>query len=193
MKNALAIISGVLVMLSALPYLADIVKGKTKPNIVSWATWTLLTTIATVAAFASHAPRAAFLTLGATLATLSVVILGLKYGTAKITKFDIVCQAGALAGLILWLVFNSPALALGFALGIDLLGGLPTLYHSWRTPKEETWQTFFVGMIASALTILSLSTYHFADLAFPVYFVLFDAVTVTIIFYRRELMSNSYE
>jgi hypothetical protein len=185
MKEALAIFSGILVTASAIPYLVDIIKGKTKPNIVSWATWTLLTTIATVAAFASGAPRSAFLTLGATLATLAVVVLGLRYGIAKLTKFDIFCQAGAVVGLILWLIFNSPSLALGFTLAIDLTGGLPTLYHAWRRPKEETWQTFFVGMIASALTILSLSTYHFADLAFPVYFILFDLTVTLIIILRR--------
>jgi hypothetical protein len=186
MKNALAIASGLLVMLSSMPYLIDIVKGKTKPNIVSWATWTLLTTIATIAAFAAHAPRAAMLTLGATLATLAVVILGLKYGTAKITRFDIFCQIGALGGLILWFVFDSPSLALGFALAIDLIGGLPTLYHSWRKPNEETWQTFFIGMIASILTLLSLNAYHFADLAFPVYFVIFDMAAVFVIVLRRK-------
>jgi hypothetical protein len=185
MKSILAVISGLLIMVSALPYLKDIVKGKTKPNIVSWATWTLLTSIATVAAFASGAPRAALLTLGATLATLSIVILGLRYGIAKLTKFDLVCQVGAVIGLILWAVFNSPALGLAFTLGIDLTGGLHTVYHAWRKPQEETWEAFFVGGIASILTLLSLSTYRFADLAFPIYFVLFDLIITIIIISRR--------
>jgi hypothetical protein len=185
-KNALAIISGLLIIISAVPYLVDIVKGKTKPNIVSWSTWTLLTTIATAAAFSSHAPRAAFLTLGATVATLSVVILGLKYGIAKLSRFDLLCQAGAVIGLILWLIFNSPTLALAFALGIDLIGGLPTVYHAWHKPGEETWEAFFIGLIASVLTLVSLSTYKFADLAFPVYFVLFDLLLVAIVISRRS-------
>jgi hypothetical protein len=186
MKEALSIVGGILVIFSAYPYLVDIYRKKTKPNIVSWATWTLLTTIATVAAFAADAPRAAFLTLGATIATLSIAILGLKNGIAKLTLFDFVCQAAAIAGLILWLLFNSPTIAIIFSLSIDLIGGLPTLRHSWLKPAEETWQAFLIGGIASILTLLSLEHYKLADLAFPVYFVLFDLIIVVVIVYRRK-------
>lgn len=186
MKEALSIAAGILVIFSAYPYLVDVYRKKTKPNIVSWATWTLLTTIATAAAFASNAPRAAFLTLGATIATFSVVVLGLRYGIAKLSFFDFVCQAAAIVGLILWLLFNSPTIAIIFSLSIDLIGGLPTLRHSWKKPAEETWQAFLIGGIASILTLLSLEHNKLADLAFPVYFVLFDLTIVSIIIYRRK-------
>lgn len=186
MKEALSIAGGILVIFSAYPYLVDVYRKKTKPNIVSWATWTLLTTIATAAAFAAGAPRAAFLTLGATIATLSIAILGLRSGIAKLSLFDFVCQAAAIAGLVMWLIFNSPTIAIIFSLSIDLIGGLPTLRHSWLKPAEETWQAFLIGGIASIFTLLSLGQYRLADLAFPVYFVLFDLTIVLIITYRRK-------
>jgi hypothetical protein len=184
-KNALAITAGIIEMTSVWPYLIDVARKKTKPNIVSWITWTVLTTIASAAAFASHAPQAAILTLGATIATLLVVVLGLRYGMAKLTVFDLVCQIAAIAGFILWLIFNRPSIALIFSLSIDITVTLPTLRHAWLEPGEETWQTYAVGLLASILTLLALSKYSFADLAFPVWFITFGCLIVPIIIFRR--------
>jgi hypothetical protein len=186
MKNALAIIGGLIAALSTLPYLIDIVRRKTKPNIVTWFTWTLLTGIATAAVFASHEPRAAILTLGSSICTGLVVILGLKYGIAKMSLFDGLCQLGAIIGLALWLIFNSPAVAIAFSLAIDFIVMLPTLRHSWLHPQEETWQTFIIGIIAALFILASLSDYNFASLAFPVYLMLADLLVASVIIYRRN-------
>jgi uncharacterized membrane protein HdeD (DUF308 family) len=94
MREVLAVAAGILALVAGVPYVIDIVRGKTKPNIVSWSVWTLLTAVATAAAFAAHQPRTAFLTLGDTAATLVTVILGLKYGIAKFSWIDGVCMGG---------------------------------------------------------------------------------------------------
>ncbi len=54
MKDISAVIAGLLAIAATIPYLIDIVKGRTKPNIVSWTTWTLLLAISTAGAFAAH-------------------------------------------------------------------------------------------------------------------------------------------
>lgn len=185
MKNFLAIIGGLLATLATVPYILDIVKRKTKPNLVSWATWTLLTAIATAAAFAAHEPRTAILTLGVTIATVLVVLFGLRHGVAKLTWFDGICQLSAIFGLVLWLVIGSPSVAIIFSLGIDFIVMLPTFRHSWRSPQEETWQSFAVGVGASVFTLASLSNYNFISIAFPAYFIFGDLLIVFVIIYRR--------
>ena len=62
MKTASLVLATVLTLISVLPYLRDIVKRVTKPNIVSWITWTLLTGIATAAEIAAHEYTAAIFT-----------------------------------------------------------------------------------------------------------------------------------
>lgn len=143
MRNAFALIAAVLAAASSIPYIIGIVRGRTKPDIVTWMTWSILTAIASAAAFAAHEPRTAFLTVGATCSTAVIVVLGFKYGTAKFTPLDIFCQIGAIAGLVCWLVFNSPLVGIVVPVCIDFIGALPTLRHSWDKPGEETWQTFF--------------------------------------------------
>lgn len=186
MHDILAWTGAILAVVSVGPYLYDIIKGRTKPNIVSWFTWTLLTGIVTAAAMASGEPRTALLSLASTICTLSVVILGLKFGIAKFSRFDAICQLSAAVGLILWFIFNSPAIAIIAAVSIDFVVMLPTLRHSWLKPNEETWQTFLIGTVAALFTIFSLSSYTVESLLFPLYiFVANGAITAVIIYSRK--------
>lgn len=185
-KEILAIIAAVIAVFSTVPYLIDIVKRKTKPNIVTWFTWTLLTGIAAAAAFAAGEPKTALLSLGSAICTGAVVILGLKYGIAKLSLFDALCQIGAIAGLILWWIFNTPEIAIAFVLLIDFIAMLPTLRHSWIKPEEETWQTFMIGVVAATFTLIALSQYTFAGLALPLYLWVANLVMALTIIYRRK-------
>lgn len=186
MKDSLAIVGGLIAAFSTLPYLIDIVRRKSKPNIVTWSTWTLLTGIASAAAFAAGEYRTAFLVLGGTICTGLVALLGLKYGIAKMTWFDGLCQLGAIAGLILWLIFSSPSIAIAFTLAIDFIVMLPTLRHCWVSPQEETWQTYVVGIVAALCTVASLVDYNFVSLTFPLYLIAADGVLAAVIVARRR-------
>ncbi len=189
MKEILAIIAGVLAVVAIIPYIIDIIHGRTKPNVVSWLTWTILLAIATSAAFVAHEPRSAFLTLGDLIGTGTTLLLGLKYGIAKFSWFDGLCQAAAVVGLALWLIFNSPEVAIVAAVIIDLIAAIPTLRHSWINPGEETWQTFFVISIASVLTLVSLDKFNVASLSFAIYLLLINCAIMFTVLYRRRTLS----
>ena len=190
-RDVAAILGGLLAAFSTIPYIIDIVKRRTKPNIVSWFTWTLLTGIALAASISAHETRTALLMAGSTVCTTAVVILGLKYGKAEFTKFDAFCQVSAILGIVAWQVFNSPSIAVVAAVVIDFLGTIPTLRHSWRKPGEETWQTFIIGVIAPLLTFMSLQTFNIVSLSYPVYLVLANASIVFIVVYRRSFLGIS--
>ena len=138
-RELLALFAALITALSTIPYLIDIVRGKTKPNIVSWITWTMLTTISGTAALVAGEPKTAILLYGSSVCTGLVVVFGLKYGFVKFTSFDIACQVGAVLGLTFWVVFNSPAIGIIVPIIIDFIGLLPTLRHAWHKPGEETW------------------------------------------------------
>ncbi|HSW81112.1 MAG TPA: hypothetical protein VLG40_01830 [Candidatus Saccharimonas sp.] len=187
MRDLLPYISAVLTFVAVAPYLRDTIKGKTRPNIVTWSTWTLLTVINTVIAVNAGAWQTAIFSIGATLATGSIMIVGFTRGIKKYTMFDIVCQLFALCGIPLWLLTGQPALAVFILMCVDFAGGLPTLRHAWRSPGEETWQTFAISAFAGSLTVVSLSQYNFVSLAMPLYITLFDAVMLYIVLYRRRV------
>lgn len=182
----MAIIAGIFAFLGAIPYVMDVIRRKTKPHIVSWFTWTLLLIVATSAAFAAHQTRSALLTLGDTMGTLLVLALGIKHGIAKFNWFDGVCQLGVIIGLVLWLVFDSPAIAITASICVDFIASLPTIKHSWQSPQEETWQAFGLAVVASSLTLLSLNVFKVTSLAFPVYLLLANLALVVVVIYRRR-------
>jgi len=193
MRNVLAYIGALLGVVSLTPYIIDVVKKRTKPNVVTWITWTLLSAVATAAAFAAGQPKTALLTLGYTICTSIIVMLGLKNGIAKFSLFDGLCQASAILGLILWLVFNSPDIAIIAVVIIDFIGVLPTVKHSWQDPMEETWQSFAIGAVASMFIIVSLTTYNIAGLLYPFYLIFGDGLVAFVVIYRRTKLGISLE
>jgi hypothetical protein len=190
-KDFFLVLSVVLTVISVIPYLRDIVRGKTKPNLVSWITWTLLTGIATAAAISAGEFVAAFLTGAATMATALIVIFGLNHGYVKFGRFDIVCQLSAIVGIILWQLFDSPAIAVVAAVVIDLIGGLPTVRHIWQKPFEETWQTFGIAALGAGATLLALETYNWVSLPYAIFILVANTVFMSLILYRRPLVGRA--
>lgn len=186
MKDILLLLSAVITISAVIPYIRDILKGKTKPNIVSWLTWTLLTGLATAALISANEYRAAFFTGAAGIATALVVILGLRHGYVKYTKFDVMCQLAAVVGLILWQIFNTPLIAVYAALTIDLIGALPTFKHSWQKPFEETWTTFAWSGFAALIALFAFESYSWTNLSYPVYIMLVNILMSATILTARQ-------
>jgi hypothetical protein len=160
--------------------------GFPKRSIVTWLTWTLINGVNTAAAFGSGSWQTGVYSLCGTIATATIVALGLWHGVKKYTAFDIVCQAVALLGIPLWIMTNRPELAVLLVLLVDFAGGLPTLRHAWRAPHEETLQTFVYSAVAGSLLLLSLPGYSVVAVTMPLYIVLFDAAIIFSIVYRRR-------
>lgn len=190
MKTLFLIIATILTVGSVIPYLRDIVRGTTKPNLVSWLTWSLITGIATAAEIAGHEYVTAVFTSAAVLATASVVVFGLRHGFVKYTAFDVTCQIAAIVGLLLWQIFNSPSLGVIASVAIDAIGVLPTLRHSWRKPNEETWSAFAISGIGGIFGVLALTSYNTTSLSYPVYIVVINILLSSVIIARQRLMKS---
>jgi hypothetical protein len=186
MHEFLTVASGLLAISGGIPYIIDTIKGKTRPNIVTWGTWSLLNGINTAAAFSHGDLQTAFFSGCGTLITGAIAILGFRQGVRKYTRFDAICQLVALLGIPLWLLTDNPALAVAIVIAVDFAGGLPTLRHAWRAPHEETFATFLVSGIAGLLLIASLRDFNFVALGMPLYIFLFDISVIFAILYRTQ-------
>ena len=186
MRNALAVVGGLVAISSSIPYIVNTVRGKTHPNMVSWFTWMLLHVVAAGAAFAAGATQTAIFTSAAALSTGLITGMSLRYGFRRYTRFDIICQAMAILGLALWQITNRPLFAIILVMGVNLTAALPTIRHAWQEPQRETWQTFAISVLAASLTILSIAHYNFISLAYPVYFIVCDGAIAILILARRS-------
>ena len=102
MSLAFLLVSSVVTIGAVVPYVRDILLGRTKPNIASWTTWTLLFVVATFAEVGAGEYRTAFFTGSISVETALVSVLGGRFGYAKYTPFDASCQVGALSGFLVW-------------------------------------------------------------------------------------------
>lgn len=171
---------------SVVPYVRDTLRDKTHPNIVTWFTWMLLNIINLAAALSVGAWQTAIYGAAGAIATGAIVLVGIKHGVKKYTKFDIFCQVTALLGIPLWLTTGKPELAVLVLLIVDLVAGLPTLRHAWKSPHEETWQAFALSAFGGMLTLISLNRYDMVALTMPLYIFIFDALLVLTILRRRK-------
>ncbi len=187
MRADLVFIAAIINVISPLPYAIDAFRGKTHPNLVTWSTWTLLNAIAAAAAWSAGAHQTAVFMSAATIATLTILVAGLRYGLKRYTRFDVVCQAAALLGLALWGFTSNPALAVVINLVVDFAGLLPTIRHAWEAPHAETWQSFAISMVAGTLALISIQQYSFIALAMPLYILCADTTLTSIILSRRRM------
>lgn len=186
LSPVLLTLSVLVTLLAALPYIRDILGGDSRPNIASWSVWTILTAVATIVEFGSGETIAAIITLAATIETFSIVLLGIRYGYVAVERFDWICLAGALLGLSVWLIFDNAPFAVFITVGIDFIGALPTVRHSWRRPLEETWLTYLLGGIGGALGLLSLSSFNWTNTPYPTYIAAMNLLIVLVILGRRK-------
>ena len=191
MKTLFLILATGITLISSVPYLLDILKGKTKPNLVSWMTWSLLTGIATAAAISAGEYTAAIFTGAATFETTLIVFFGIRRGYVQYTTFDIICQVAAVVGIILWQVFNSPTVGVIAAVIIDFIGALPTLRHSWLRPGVETWLAFALAGLGGTFAILALDTYNWVNMPYALYILIINIITTSIIISRQRQLKRS--
>ena len=187
MRELLTYVAGIIIVISPVPYVIDIIRGRTHPNLVTWITWSLINGINTAAAFSAGAWQTGIYGLAATSATVTIALLGLWRGVKKYSRFDLFCQIAALLGLPVWLLTRQPGLAIAVELCVDFAGGLPTLRHAWKAPAEETLRTFVLSAAAGLLLLASLRNYNFVAVAMPAYILCFDsAIAFSIIIRRRR-------
>jgi hypothetical protein len=184
--NIVIALSTVLMIGSAIPYMVQIVRGTTRPRIVSWFTWTVLMTIACAASLAERQYASAILTFSTAIETLLIIGLGLKYGDRRFERFDVMCLASALLGVVLWQVFNSPAVAVVAVVVVDLVGSLPTLQHSWRAPHEETAVTYLMAGLSAICTLMVTQSWQITAIVYPAYIVLLNLGIYAIITGRKK-------
>lgn len=190
MKSALAIVAGLVAVIAVLPYLRDTIKGKTRPNVVTWFTWSLLNFITCIAAIAGHAVQTGIFAGAVGLATVLVTISGLRYGLKKYTPLDVTCQVLAIVGIVLWRLSGDPATAIMFTILASFIGTIPTYRHAWMSPREETWQTFAIDGCSALIAVAAIEQVSIASLAYPLYIAASDTSLVTVILYKLHSVAR---
>ncbi|HLD92337.1 MAG TPA: hypothetical protein VI795_02975 [Patescibacteria group bacterium] len=190
-KNILGIVATILVFFGYIPYIRDIVKGKTKPHVYSWFLWGFLTLIAFALQLSDKAGSGAFVTLAAAIMCFVVIIFGFIYKSkVKIVKSDTIFLIFAIISLGLWLIAKQPVLSVILTVIIDLLGFAPTIRKSWNNPFSETLTFYYLNSIRFGLAIIALQKYSLLTALYPITWLMANILFALMLIIRRKKLGN---
>lgn len=187
MINQNFVIVGVLInFIGALSYISDTLRGKVKPNRVSWGLWALASFIAFTAEVQQGVGIQSLMTfmVGFTPFLIFISSFFNKKAYWKITPFDLWCGVFSLIGLLLWYLTKVGNLAIIFSIFADFTAGIPTLRKAFKFPETENYIEFSSSFISAILTILTLRVWNFEYIGFPLYIFLFDLTMIILIKFK---------
>lgn len=187
MLNQNFIIIGTLLgAVGSLAYLIDTVKGKVKPNRVSFLLWSLAPFIAFAAQLKQGVGLEALMTFSTGFLPLTVFIASFvnKKAEWKVTRFDLVCGVLSILGLILWLVTRVGNIAITFSILADALAAIPTLIKAYRYPDTELAWPWIATAFGVVLTLLTLNELTFANSGFIIYILIVNTLIFSLVQFR---------
>ncbi len=169
-------------------YILDTIKGRTRPNRVSWFLWSATTFIGSAAAYSAGAGWAAFPVFISGVLALAVLLASFADPKAywKLSAFDYLCGILSVLALALWVSTGDPVLAVAFSIFADAFAFIPTLLKSIKAPESESSGTYLGGSLNAATGLLAAKSFTFSACAFPLYL----AVTSGLLFIlvsRKEI------
>jgi len=193
MINENFVILGVLINLfGGISYIKDTLRGKVKPNRVSWGLWAVAVTIAFSAEVSQGVGIQSLATFAVGFIPLIIFIVSFfnKKSYWKLTKFDMLCGLLSIVGLILWYITKVGNIAIIFSIFADLTAGIPTLVKSYKYPETENWIEFTSSFISVSIAMLTFKVWTFEYYGFPLYIFIFDLVAATLIKFKLGTKIN---
>lgn len=190
-KHILGLSSGVLGILAFFPYIATILKGRTKPAKASWLIFAGLDVIVLAGMLAKGSANPQM--IGVTFGALIVAVLALRNGAKGWNNRDKFCLAGSVAVIAVWLALSNVKLpgnldafsvGLGLSLLVGFIGSIPTFVASYETPEFENRLSWTMFWCSSLLATVSVPVWTFAHYAQPVVFLLNHSIIVGFLWTR---------
>lgn len=170
---------------SAIPYIVGIVKGTTKPHMISWLIWAVASGTVGTAQYVSGGGVGSWFLLLNAFYCLGIAIASIWRGTKNVRRSDFVVLAIAMSAWPLWWVTRNPLLSVMIATAIDAIGYVPMVRKSWTDPYEEAVATWGLSSLVFALSMLALETYSTVTCLYPATFALINAAFFFFLLERR--------
>jgi hypothetical protein len=168
-----------------IPYVRDILRGRTLPHRGTWLIWSLLALLV----FLSQRADGAGWSLA--VAGAQVVLNGLVFvlaacrGVGGVSVGDRLVLAVAAGGAIGWLVADAPFVATACVVAADLLALAMMVPKTYRDPGSETLATFALASVSGALATLAVGSAEPALVLYPLYLTVANLALALLIHQRR--------
>ena len=169
MQEVFALTSAIFILVASPPYIIDILKGKTKPERITWLIFSVLGIIAFVSQLFLGASWSLLFSGLDTLASILILGLSLKFGVGGHTKLDVAALVIATIGVLVSIFAKEPIISLLGVIIADVSGVALTVKKVYEEPESETIITWVLVGTASLFGVLSVDHFTFGVLLYPVY------------------------
>ena len=172
------IIGTIIGAIGSFAYLIDTVKGKVKPNRVSFLLWSIAPFIAFAAQVKQGVGLESLMTFSTGFLPLTTFIASFvnKKAEWKVTRYDLICGFLSIVGLILWMITKVGNVAILFSIVADGFAAVPTIVKAYKYPDTELAWPWIATVLGVLLTLLTIKGLTFANSGFIVYIFLLDTL-----------------
>ncbi|MEN8253337.1 MAG: hypothetical protein ABFQ62_03110 [Patescibacteria group bacterium] len=169
------ILSGIVLnSFGSIAYIVEVIKGRVKPNKVTFFLWSIAPFVAFFAQKSQEVGIQSLMTLSVGVFPLMILISSFLNKNAywKILPFDLICGLLSLVGLALWYVTKIGNIAIIFSILADLLAALPTIRKSFYFPETEIGWPWFLSALSGFITFATTQIWKFEYYGFSLYYFL---------------------
>ena len=177
------IVGAVIGSIGMVLYLRDTLRGDTQPNRVTFLLWAVAPLLAFGAEIAAGVGLRSLMTFVVGFFPLLIFLASFKNPGSvwDLQRIDYVCGALSIAGLIAWIVTQHGTVAIVAALAADALAATPTVRKSWLHPETETAAAYAAAAVNAGITLLTVTEWTTADVAFPLYILCGSVLLTTLV------------
>ena len=164
-------------------YVVDTIRGRTRPNRVTWLMWAVAPLLAFAVEVHDGVGLQSLMTF--TVGFGPLVVFGASFVNTRsvwqLGPFDYACGAVAVVGIAGWLVTQQGLVALVASLVADAVAGVPTFVKSWRQPETESTGAYAGSALNAIITLLTVRHFTAPVAAFPLYIAVIATLEVVLI------------
>ncbi|GAB4163102.1 MAG: hypothetical protein Fur003_5870 [Candidatus Dojkabacteria bacterium] len=184
MKELFGILSIIVGFITYIIGVRSVLKGEFKPQRMTRFLYALIGLIF-FASLVVQNRGGVLLALAQAIGGVVLFILSIKFGVGGKSKSDLIVLTGALISLLMWKLTSNATLALILSIITDLIAFWPTVRKIWQSPETEEWKFYCSDILAGALSILSLKSFAFPGIIYPLYIFLINLFATSLILLRR--------
>jgi hypothetical protein len=179
------IVSGLLQALACVPYVRDILTGKTKPHRGTWAIWCTLSLIVLLSQRADGGAWSLLMAVSQLVGTLVILLLSIGRGVGGTSRFDILLLAIAASGVVGWYAAGDPTIATLCVVLSDLVAVVMMMPKTYADPYSETLSAYVMSALSGACALVAVGSLDFGLIVYPAYIVCADLAVAAIVLAQR--------
>lgn len=156
-----------------IPYLIDMFKGKNNPHLYTWISITIITIMVAYLQVIGGAGIGAIPTILGCFVDLIILFYCFRYGTKDVIFIDKVCLAFSLAGVATYLAIQSkPGMALAIITTAEVVSFFPTFRKTKNDPYSESLTSYYLLLLKLSLILIALEEYNWLTASYPIVWII---------------------